>query len=143
MSDRTELKAFQLLCDAVGPAAALCLCAFFAGRNVYVPACIPGIHVIVNLIGREAADRLAAEYGGESISVPSCELRHLRRAGQIYALRRYGLSHSAMASALGITAMRVSQIRAQLRREGYDGLAAGMPEDELEPPGASQFSAGA
>jgi hypothetical protein len=128
MADQAELKTFQLLSEVIGPAAALCLCAFFASRNVYVPASIPDGHVIVNLIGREAADRLAAEYGGESLSVPACELRYLRRAGQIYALRRYGLPHSAVAAAIGVTPMRVSQIRAQLSREGYDSLLSNIQE---------------
>jgi hypothetical protein len=126
MADQNEIKTFERLALAIGPSAALLICAFWAYRSLYVPTTLPAEHILRRLIGNEAAEYLVAQFGGECLSIPGCELRPVRRAGQLHALSPYGVSDRAAALAIGITPRRVEQLRAELQREGYDFLAAGL-----------------
>lgn len=120
MADVTELRGFARLEAAVGGVAALKLCAFFGGQTLYVPLALDEDHLLVNVIGSEAAGYLVAELGGQDVSIPACEMKALRRAGKLRHQMRRGNTPSAAGAYLGITSRHARRLAATLLRlEGY------------------------
>lgn len=132
MSVDQGVKVFERLAEAVGPGAALKICAFYGQGpcSLYVPESLPKTHRLSNLIGEEAFLWLIASFGGQTIFVPrlSC-LDTLRRAGAIAKLTLHGVPASVIADSVNLSERRVKDIADQLRLEGFSGL---LDEQNLE-----------
>lgn len=132
MAFSTEFAQIERIADVVGVRAALMLAGFFGkhGQRLYVPLETDQKHIISRLIGIDAFKKLVSAYGGENLSIPACDLKPLRRAGQIHRLSALGVPIGDQALATGIGIAGVKVIQGELRREGYFDLAASLTESE-------------
>ncbi len=132
MAFTTEFKQIERISEIVGVRAALMLAGFFGkqGQRVYVPVIADPKHIIAKLIGLPEYQKLVQAYGGQSITVPECDLKSLRRAGQVHRLSVLGVPIGEQALATGIGIAGVKVIQGELRREGYFDLATSLTESE-------------
>lgn len=124
MSIASSFAAFESICDIVGGQAALRLCAFYGpstGR-AYVPNQPTGGHPIEKLIGRKAFVELVHARGGDTLFLPRLDLAAIGNAGKVWSLSRQNISKHQIATLLGLTPTRVSQICKALAADGYGDL---------------------
>ena len=105
---------FGEISHLVGEVAARQLVERFGGRRVYVPRRPERGDHMVRTVGLTAALQLADRFGGERLFIPSDVLRGTRRA-QVLALRRHGLSISAIAHRVRVTERYVYKVLAEVR----------------------------
>ncbi len=108
------LTTFDRLATQIGPVPALKLCAFFAGRSVYVPKKMQHDHIIEKLIGRAAFGYLVDGYANEVLNLPAMDLLDLRRAGRLHQLIEIGASDALSAQLLGVTKRHILNIKNKL-----------------------------
>jgi len=88
-----DFSSFTRLADVVGPIPALKIIAFYghAHGKVHIPAKYTPGHQIERLVGGEALQKLVETFPGQTISVPDLDLLHLRRAGLVARMEKYGM----------------------------------------------------
>ena len=132
MAFSTQFGQIERISEVVGVRAALMLAGFFGkqGQRIYIPVVADQKHIISKLIGHEAFRDLVDTYGGQNLTIPECDMKSLRRAGQIHRLSVLNVPIGDMALATGIGTAGVKLIQDELRREGYFDLAACLTESE-------------
>ncbi|SDX89194.1 Mor transcription activator family protein [Nitrosomonas halophila] len=102
----------------IGLPATLKLCDYYGGVRLYVPKHIPAEHILIDLVGREAACILSEHYGGqEHFDIPKAHLlRTALRNSKIMA-EYPALSRSQLARKYGLTERHIGEILATARRE--------------------------
>lgn len=125
------------IAPVIGYRATRIVVAWFAGRQVWVPREARDDHPLRLLLGPSAFMALVREFGGRKIAVPSTSDEALYvRNRQIAEYLAAGWQCERIGRALGITARRVEQIRAELVRNGWLTYAQGFhPETPNYPPG--------
>ncbi|PAL22656.1 helix-turn-helix domain-containing protein [Sphingopyxis sp. GW247-27LB] len=91
----------------------------YAGQNVYIPESVPLNHHLCKCLGLEVASRLCSEIGGSAYNVPIQKVRINARRILVLILSWAGMTINAIAEASEITARQVSNIRADLRGDGF------------------------
>lgn len=109
-----NLVTFDSLATHIGAVPALKLCAFFAGRSLYVPQKWTPSHIIEKLVGREAFNYLINGFSNDVINIPEMELQDLRRAGRLHELLKLGASDALSAQLLGVSKRHILNIKNQL-----------------------------
>jgi hypothetical protein len=132
MAFSTQFTQIERISEVVGVRAALMLAGFFGkqGQRIYIPVVADPKHIISKLIGREAFRDLVDAYGGQNLTIPECDLKALRRAGQIHRLSVLGVPIGDQALATGIGTAGVKLVQDELRREGFFSLADHLTESE-------------
>lgn len=105
-------QSLQAMADVIGLDGVLALVKAFGGVRLYVPTRLPDEHILVELLGRGAAERLAAEYGGQPhFDIPRAEglVRALRNR-RILADRAAGRSLRELALQYRLTERQVAKI---------------------------------
>jgi hypothetical protein len=105
-------QSLQTMAEIVGMSGVLALVRAFGGVRLYVPSRLPDDHILIELLGRPAAERLAAEYGGQPhFDIPRAEglLRAVRNR-QIQADRAAGLSVRELALKYRLTERAIHDI---------------------------------
>lgn len=110
----SNLVTFDSLSTHIGAVPALKLCAFFAGRSLYVPQKHSIGHIIEKLIGREAFDYLIQGYANDVINIPEMELLDLRRLGRLHELLKLGANDTLAAQLIGVTKRHILNMKNQL-----------------------------
>lgn len=124
MSIASSFAAFESISDIVGGQAALRLCAFYGpsiGR-VYIPNQPTSGRPLEKLIGPKAYAELVQALGGSTLFTPRLDLTAVSNAGRVWSLSRQNISKQQIATLLGLTPTRVSQICKALAADGYGDL---------------------
>lgn len=104
----------------VGYTATRKLAAWYAGRNLYVPAAASDGHPLAIIIGLPALRALVNAYGVEHIAFPKPdEDDRYRRMRDICDQIVEGKTCAEIAEQIGLTQRRVEQLRAELEAEGW------------------------
>lgn len=124
------------ICGAVGYTATSLICAWFGGRNLYVPLRAMGEHPLARLIGISALERLVAAFPGEHLAVPDERWRRAadRSKRTVALLISQGKEDGEIAERTGLTKRRVNQLRREVGLEGLLDLL----RDEASPENAVQ-----
>lgn len=103
------------VCACVGYTATRRLAAWYAGRNLYVPARAHADHPLAVLIGMPALRALVEQYRGEQLTIPpASEDDRFRRDRRIAIALVAGQTCAEIAADLDLTTRRVEQIRGDL-----------------------------
>lgn len=105
-------QSLQAMAQIIGLQGVLALVRAYGGVRLYVPTRLPDDHVLIDLLGRPAAEMLAAEYGGQPhFDIPRAEglVRALRNR-RIQADRAAGLSVRDLALKHQLTERQVAKI---------------------------------
>lgn len=122
--DQALTGVLRRIADQVGLPAALTLAHHFGGVRLYVPRTLPPDHLLVRLLGYEAAGKLAEIYGGsEHFDVPRgalAELLALRRERDrtVIALLDAGKSVRDVAREFRLAERTVRRIRRRAEAAG-------------------------
>jgi hypothetical protein len=107
---------FRLTLDMIaaecGAALAQRLANALPGIRVYIPEQPQEHHILVRMLGREAAERLAEKFGGDEITIRMGPHRGRRIRERVLALRADGMIVSAIALEVGISERRAYEILA-------------------------------
>lgn len=113
------------ICGAVGYTATSLICAWFGGRNLYVPLRAAEDHPLARLIGVRALERLVAAFPGEHLAVPNERWRRSadRSKRTVALLLSQGVTdEQEIAERVGLSKRRVNQLKFEVRREGLHEL---------------------
>ncbi len=116
---------FNRVSEKIGGGAALRLFSFFApvSASVYVPEQATEGHILQKLLGRRDFLKLVAAFRGETLPISRLHVQPLSLAAKVWSLDSKNVSRLAIAGLLGITQVRVGQILAQLKEDGFGGLS--------------------
>jgi len=94
----------------------------FAGTRVYIPERehLRDEHLLVRMLGRDAAAKLCERFGGEAVTLPN-RSRIERRRARILELRDDGMFCSAIAREVGVTERYVYDVLAEAQGRATSG----------------------
>lgn len=117
------------ICGAVGYTATSLICAWFGGRNLYVPLSMHGGHPLARLIGLNAATRLSGAFPGDHLAIPDERWRraadHSKRT--VALLTCQGVESVEISERTGLTVRRVNQLKREVAEEGLLDLLKNDP----------------
>lgn len=115
------------IAGVIGFTPAMVLCAWYHGRNLYVPENARANHAIETLIGRPAFVRLVRSFHGQWLSIPKEGwLMRVFRDRRIADALVEGADDGDIANQVGVTPERVGQIRRALTTNGLIAHHAAM-----------------
>ena len=113
------------LADIVGYTATCALVAWYADRNLYVPARWAG-HPLCRVIGVEAMQALVEARAGETLAIPAdAGVPLMRRDREIAERYAEGWTPGRVATDYGLTLRRAQQLRDELDARGWLAYAVG------------------
>lgn len=117
------------ICGAIGYTATALLCAWFGGRNLYVPLSMHEGHFIARLIGVSAAMRLSSAFPGDHLPIPD---ERWRRAADntkrtVALLTCQGVGSGVISERTGLSRRRVDQLKQEIEKEGLLDLLKNDP----------------
>lgn len=114
------------LSPIVGFTATLALAAWWADRNLYVPASARPDHPLASVIGLPALRALVAEFGGQTLAIPAdVQALRFRRDRAICERFAEGWTPARVADEFELSPRRAEQLRADLVARGWLDFAAG------------------
>lgn len=114
------------LSPVVGFTATLALAAWWADRNLYVPASARPDHPLAAVIGLPALRALVAEFGGQTLAIPAdVQALRFRRDRAICERFAEGWTPARVADEFELSPRRAEQLRADLIARGWLDFAAG------------------
>lgn len=114
------------LSPVVGFTATLALAAWWADRNLYVPASARPDHPLASVIGLPALRALVAEFGGQTLAIPAdVQALRFRRDRAICERFAEGWTPARVADEFELSPRRAEQLRVDLIARGWLDFAAG------------------
>jgi hypothetical protein len=105
--------------SVIGFTATTDLCAWFGGKNLYVPLVATEDHPVARLIGYAAFKRLVAEFQGDHLAVPTISKgRQSESERFIAAMIAAGAESTEISDKTGLSYRRVQQIRVRIEASG-------------------------
>lgn len=108
------------ICGVVGYTATSLICAWFGGRNLYVPLQPAVGHPLGRLIGVRAFERLVEAFPGDHLAVPDERWRRTadRAKRTVAVLLNSGVvDEQEIAERVGLTKRRVNQLKFEVAEE--------------------------
>jgi hypothetical protein len=108
------------ICGLVGYTATALICAWFGGRNLYVPCRPREDHPLARLIGFSAFRQLVTGFGGDHLAIPEERWRQAadRSKRTVALLFCQGEKAVLIAERTGLTTRRVNQLISEVQSEG-------------------------
>lgn len=118
--DTDEVTEAQAISDALGLRVAVCLCAAYGGKTLYVPSSPSASHPIALDIGLEQLTALCDLFGGQTIHLPKLDSARLaRERRKAIRLKGIGLEPREIADILDVSHGTVLRwLRSSRGREG-------------------------
>lgn len=114
------------LSPVVGFTATLALAAWWADRNLYVPATARADHPLARVIGLPALRALVVEYGGQTLAIPAdVQALRFRRDRAICERFAEGWTPARVADEFELSLRRAEQLRSELLERGWLEFAEG------------------
>lgn len=115
---------FDRVAEKIGGGAALRLFSFYSALTdkCYVPQKADEGHILQRLLGRRAFIDLVTNFRGESLPVSRLHTEPIKTAAKVWSLDSKNIPKHQIAGLLGITHVRVTQILAELKRDGFGDI---------------------